>query len=132
MKRRKSKQPKRYNKKESNPSKEELEWMGKVAQLSCIVTSQAGVQVHHITERGRRLGNFYVLPVMPEVHAKISVFPFAEQKRMCKRVWQILGREWVEPPTKVVERPKKPRKRQRYVKSEPKEFVRYEGVLIGG
>ncbi len=92
---------KRYNPK-GKPTKAELEWMGRVAQLPCIVSGRRPIEIHHIPECGRRHGCDYVLPLAPDVHKNISRIKYAEQMRLCKRIWQMLGREWQEPVTKIV------------------------------
>lgn len=94
---------KRYNPKRA-PTKTELDWMSKVALLPCVVTGERGVQIHHLVECGRRLGNYYVLPVSVFTHRDIYKLSFAEQLEMCKQVWVKLGREWKSPPSKVVSR----------------------------
>lgn len=94
---------KRYNKKKA-PTKAESEWMEQVAQLCCVVTGERGVQIHHLVECGRRLGNDYVLPVSVFTHRDIYKFSFAEQLELCKQVWDKLGREWQEPVSKIVSR----------------------------
>lgn len=78
--------------------------MNEVASLSCIVTGERPVQIHHLVECGRRLGNDYVLPLSIEQHRDIYEIPFAEQLELCKLIYQKLGREWVNPPTKIVPR----------------------------
>ncbi len=92
---------KRFNKKRK-PTKAESEWMDKVASLPCMVTGRNDIQLHHITENGRRLGNDYVIPLSVETHRDIYKIPFAEQIELCKQVYERLGREWKEPTTKIV------------------------------
>ncbi len=93
----------RYNPK-GKPTKQEFAHMWNVAQMPCIVTGRSDVQIHHITEGGRRLGNFWVLPLSVETHRNISKIPFAEQMELCREVYKRLGQKFPEPPTKIVKR----------------------------
>lgn len=94
---------KRYNRKRKL-TKEEVTFIMRVAQMPCIVTGQSDIQIHHITECGRRLGNYYILPLSVETHRHISRIPFAEQIELCKKVYEKLGLKFIEPPSKVVRR----------------------------
>lgn len=63
------------------PTKEESEWMAKVAQLPCSVNNRGcsyGVQVHHITECGRRKGHLYTIPLCFNHHHPLSPLPYGE------------------------------------------------------
>ena len=49
----------------------ERKWMGRVAQLSCLVCGCEGVHVHHIREgqgMGQRAQNWLTVPLCPECH----------------------------------------------------------------
>jgi hypothetical protein len=94
---------KRYNPK-GKPTKAELDWMSKVASLPCVITGTREIQLHHLVECGRRLGNDYVLPLSVETHLDIYKITFAEQLELCKLVYERLGREWIDLPTKIVKR----------------------------
>ncbi len=55
------------------PNAAEKEWMGKVAELGCIVCRQQGrgfvpCAVHHIVEGGRRLGHLFTLGLCQPGH----------------------------------------------------------------
>ncbi len=50
------------------PTKAESERMGRVAQLPCCVCGDYPVEVHHITQCGRRLGHKFTLPLCTEDH----------------------------------------------------------------
>ena len=93
---------KRFNKKRK-PTKAESEWMDKVASLPCMVTGRNDVQLQHITEGSRRLGNWWVIPLSVETHRDIYKIPFAEQIELCKQVYKLLGREWKQPFSKLRE-----------------------------
>jgi len=50
------------------PTKDEFERMAKVSQLPCIVCGKRPVEVHHITQCGRRLGHMFTLPLCVNCH----------------------------------------------------------------
>ncbi len=53
-------------KKSAKPTKEESLWMAAIARLPCSVNNNncsPGVQVHHITKCGRRLGHLFTIPL---------------------------------------------------------------------
>jgi hypothetical protein len=93
---------KRFNKKRK-PTKAESEWVSRVASLPCVVTSERAIQIHHLVECGRRLGNWWVIPLSVETHRDIYKIPFAEQIELCKQVYKLLGREWKQPFSKLRE-----------------------------
>ena len=49
-------------------TKKEKEWMAKVAELPCCICGDFPVEVHHITQCGRRLGHYFTLPLCTEDH----------------------------------------------------------------
>ena len=57
-----------YMAKKKPANKEEKARMGKVAQLPCCVCGDYPVEVHHITQCGRRLGHMFTLPLCTEDH----------------------------------------------------------------
>ncbi len=93
----------RYNPK-GKPTKAELEFMDVVAHMSCRGCNAWGCQLHHITEGFRRLGNRYVIALCPDCHSKVDAKGFAWEMEKCREVYEILGLEWVDPPTKIVRR----------------------------
>jgi len=50
------------------PTKSELAWMARVSELPCCICGDFPVQVHHITQSGRRLGHRFTLPLCVEDH----------------------------------------------------------------
>ncbi len=91
----------RYNKKKK-PTKAESEHMDMVAQLSCCKCGERTVQIHHITEGGRRLGNFWVLPLCIPHHMTINDFQY--QLELCRKIYKCLGKVMPEPTTKIIKR----------------------------
>ena len=54
------------------PTRQEREWMRRIADLGCIACRQDGhsspASVHHIVQGNRRLGHLFTLPLCPEHH----------------------------------------------------------------
>jgi len=54
------------------PTRQEREWMQRIAHLGCIACRQDGysspASVHHIVQGNRRLGHLFTLPLCPEHH----------------------------------------------------------------
>ena len=50
------------------PNKAESARMAKVAELPCCICGDFPVEVHHITQCGRRLGHKFTLPLCYEDH----------------------------------------------------------------
>jgi len=49
-------------------TKAEKAHMAFIASLPCVICGSYPVHVHHLTEAGRRLGNFFTLPLCPSCH----------------------------------------------------------------
>lgn len=84
------------------PTAKESAHMADVASLPCCISGVWPVQVHHITECGRRLGNPWVLPLSVEEHTNINSVPFLEQLEYCRKTYKKLGKVMPEPITKIV------------------------------
>ena len=89
----------RYNKKRK-PTILEADHMRAVAQFPCAKCGSRPVQVHHITECGRRLGNFYTIPLCIDHHRTIN--DFQNQMELCRIMYRKLGKTMPEPTTKVI------------------------------
>jgi hypothetical protein len=90
----------------------EKAFMARIKEMDCIACGNWGVDCHHITSCGRRLGNMYCLPLCPmchrfgEISIKASVPKFEKfwkrtQIEMLQEVYQILGMEYVPKVSKV-------------------------------
>ena len=56
------------------PNKNQLDRFKKLYELNCITCGAWGVQIHHITSCGRRLGHDYTIGLCPECHeGKFSI-----------------------------------------------------------
>ncbi len=49
-------------------TKEEKQWMDKISKCPCVICGKTPVEVHHITECGRRLGHLFTLPLCLNCH----------------------------------------------------------------
>lgn len=91
----------RFNKKKK-PTIKESDHMDMVAKFPCCKCGKLPIQVHHITEGGRRLGNFWILPLCSPCHKAIN--NFQKQLELCRYVYIALGKTMPEPTTKIVRR----------------------------
>lgn len=87
----------------------ELEYMARVKELpccNCLPGEQiSATQCHHITDGGRRLGNFYCLPLCDICHKNVHLLRNGVERTFWEQVNQTLGieREWIG--TKILARP---------------------------
>lgn len=83
--------------------------------MRCIVTGLRGkngfVEAHHITKGGRRLGHYFTLPLLPNIHAQVQSLGakawerrFGSQMDYLKQVYKILGLPVPEVKSKVYKR----------------------------
>lgn len=52
----------------------EKRFMAQIKHLNCIICGDWPVDCHHITQTGRRLGNFFCLPLCPNCHRGANGF----------------------------------------------------------
>jgi len=94
---------KRYNPR-GKATKEERAWMDRVAQERCCGCGAHQIQVHHVTEGFRRLGNFYCFALCLTCHPLVDAKGFQWELEQCRQTHKRLGRKFTEPPTKIVPR----------------------------
>lgn len=59
--------------------------MGRIAKLPCGTCSEWPVEVHHITESGRRISHYMTIPLCPECHkGKLGVHGDKTMMRVMK------------------------------------------------
>ena len=92
----------RYNPKGTAPTKAEKALMAAVKCMGCIKCQKTPVDIHHITEGGRRLGHAWILPLCAYCHRWIN--NFLEQMALCRELYLSLGEVMPEPVTKIVPR----------------------------
>lgn len=96
------------------PTTRERIFMAQVKELPCVICGHSPVEVHHITERGRRLGNMFCLPLCVLDHRGDRGFSGKDRQQwdkslsnqlfLLEKIYKVLGQE---PPiykTKVVRR----------------------------
>lgn len=75
-------------------TKADREHLASVKQMSCLLLGRARslcigpVQAHHVTDGGRRLGDFYSLPLCWGHHDRQSPVPMGEAVHKGTKLWE--------------------------------------------
>lgn len=75
---------------------EELEYLARVRQLPCCVClpgeQDSPTEGHHVLDGGRRIGNFFVIPLCRNLHHKqVHMLNHEMQKELVTQVHETLG-----------------------------------------
>lgn len=91
-------------------TKDEKEFMARVASLNCITCGNFPVQIHHICESSKRIGHKFVLPLCPECHEskfsignakKSFIAMYGTELELCQKMYKMLGMEYKPKESKV-------------------------------
>ena len=95
-------------------TKAESDHMAKISRLNCIICGTFPVEVHHITDCGRRLGHFFTLPLCVNCHRGNRGFSgkdrsswdksLSNQLKLLNKVYYKIGSYAPEYKTKIVKR----------------------------